>query len=315
MKNQRIISRRRFAMTAGTVTFGACSAGTLYAAGRKKTMIRLGGPVFEKHTSPDEWAQNVRKLGYRAAYCPIGTEAPDDEVQAYANAAKENDIVIAEVGAWSNPISPDDETRRKAMKLCQDRLALADRIGARCCVNISGSQGEKWDGHDAKNLTAETFDLIVEATREIIDAVKPTRSYYTLETMPWMYPDSPDSYLQLMQAIDRKSCAAHLDPVNLVCSPQRYYSNGALIRECFEKLGPFIRSCHAKDILLDERLTVHLDEVRPGEGGLDYRTFLTELSRLPDEVPLMLEHLPNADEYKQAATHVRAVTGELNLSI
>ena len=69
--------------------------------------------------------------------------------------------------------------------------------------------------------------MIVETIRSIIDAVKPTRTFFTLETMPWAYPDSPDTYLRLFKAIDRKQFAVHLDPVNLVCSPQRYYGNGA----------------------------------------------------------------------------------------
>jgi sugar phosphate isomerase/epimerase len=155
--------------------------------------------------------------------------------------------------------------------------------------------------------------MIVETTRSIIDAVKPTRTYFTLETMPWAYPDSADSYLRLLQAIDRERFAVHLDPVNLVCSPQRYYGSGKLIRECFEKLGPYIKSCHAKDILLQTKLTTHLDEVRPGQGGLDYATFLRELSKLPG-TPLMLEHLPNAEEYDKAAEHIRGVARELGLS-
>ena len=112
--------------------------------------------------------------------------------------------------------------------------------------------------------------MIVETTRSIIDAVKPKRTYYTLETMPWAYPDSPDSYLALLQAIDRERFAVHLDPVNLICSPQRYYSSGRLIRECFEKLGPHIKSCHAKDILLQTKLTTHpgRGSSRPGGPGL-----------------------------------------------
>ena len=73
---------------------------------------------------------------------------------------------------------------------------MADEIGARCCVNIAGSRGAKWDGPHPADLTPETFDLIVQSVREIIDAVKPTRAFYTLETMPWMYPDSADSYLR-----------------------------------------------------------------------------------------------------------------------
>ncbi len=255
----------------------------------------------------------VKKLGYSAAYCPVGAGAAGDVVKAYARAAEKANIIISEVGVWNNPISPDEKTRRTALEKCRTQLGLADRIGARCCVNISGSRGEQWDGPSPQNFTDETFDMIVETTRAIIDEVKPTRTYFTLETMPWAYPDSPDSYLRLLKAIDRKRFAVHLDPVNLVCSPQRYYGSGKLIRECFEKLGPYIKSCHAKDILLQTRLTTHLDEIRPGLGGLDYATFLRELSKIPD-IPLMLEHLKGAEEYQLAADYVRGVAKSIGLS-
>lgn len=275
--------------------------------------LRLGGPVFEKTRDPDSWVRAVKKLGYSAAYCPVGADAGDDTIKAYEQAAKKADLIIAEVGAWSNPISPDEATRKAALEKCRTQLSLADRIGARCCVNITGSRGPQWDGPSPENLTEETFDMIVETTRGIIDDVKPARTWFTLETMPWAYPDSADSYVRLIKAIDRDRFAVHLDPVNLVCSPQRYYGSGRMIRECFEKLGPYIKSCHAKDILLHPKLTTHLDEVRPGKGGLDYTAFLKELSGLPG-VPLMLEHLPNAEEYKQAADHIRSVARGLGLS-
>jgi len=275
--------------------------------------IRLGGPVLRKFDNPDVWTQAVKKLGYSAAYCPVGASASDDTVKDYAKAAKEANIVIAEVGAWSNPISPDDKTRREALAKCRRQLALADRIGANCCVNIAGSRGPRWDGPSAENFTNETFDIIVETTRAIIDDVKPKRTYFTLETMPWAYPDSPDSYLRLFEAIDRKRFAVHLDPVNLICSPQRYFASGKLIRECFKKLGPHIKSCHAKDIILSKKLTTHLDEIRPGLGGLDYAALLTELSKLPD-MPLMLEHLSGAENYRLAADHIRSVAAKIGVN-
>jgi sugar phosphate isomerase/epimerase len=279
----------------------------------KKSSVPLGGPVFEKYQDPAGWVAALKKLGYSAAYCPVGADASDDVVKAYEKAAKDANIIIAEVGVWNNPISADEKTRKEALEKCRRQLHLADRIGARCCVNIAGSRGELWDGPSEKNFTEETFNMIVETTRGIIDDVKPTRTYFTLETMPWAYPDSPDSYLRLFKAIDRKQFAVHLDPVNLVCSPQRYYGNGDLIRECFAKLGPYIKSCHGKDILLQTKLTTHLDEVRPGLGGLDYATFLKELSKRPG-VPLMLEHLPNAEEYRLAAEYVRSVGKKIGIS-
>lgn len=277
--------------------------------------MRLGGHLFGDCADPEKWVAEVGKHGYSAAYCPVDHTASDDTVQAYERAAHAADIVIAEVGAWSNPLSPNEETRRTALALCQSRLALADRIGARCCVNIAGSLSEQWDGPHPDNLTEATFDLIVETVRTIIDAIKPTRTVYTLETMQWMYPDSPDSYVRLIHAIDRKAFGVHFDPVNMVCSPQRYYGNGALIREFCQKLGPHIKSCHAKDISLAGKLTLHLDEVRPGLGALDYRTFVLKLDRLDPDTPLMVEHLATEEEYTKAADYIRSVATGVGVTI
>lgn len=318
MKNTRkFMSRRDFfkKTVVSTTLLASASAIKSSRAGAKNAPLRLGGPIFEKFNGPDAWAQGIKRLGYRAAYCPVSAKEKDDVINAYAKAARKVDIVIAEVGAWSNPISSDQNARRAALAKCRQQLALADRIGANCCVNISGSRNKKhWAGPHPDNLTKETFDLIVETTRAIIDDVKPTRTCFTLEAMPWAYPDSPDSYVRLIKAIDRKQFAVHLDPVNFVSSPQRYFRNAELIRDCFKKLGPHIKSCHAKDIILKENIyTPHLDEVRPGLGKLDYTVFLKELSRFPD-IPLMMEHLPNAEQYSLAADYIRSIAKKLRLS-
>ena len=148
--------------------------------------------------------------------------------------------------------------------------------------------------------------MIVETVRHIIDQVKPVNAFYTLEPMPYMVPDSPDAYLELIRAIDRKQFAAHLDPVNMISSPQRYFNNGAFLKECFAKLGPYIKSIHAKDITILPKLTVHLEERRPGLGTLDYTVFLQETARMRD-IPFMLEHLETQEDYKLAAEYVRKV--------
>jgi sugar phosphate isomerase/epimerase len=270
--------------------------------------VRLGGPLFGDLSNPDAWVAALQKEGYRAAYCPLVPGASTTEIEAYALAAKKADICIAEVGAWSNPISPDPEMARLAVKKCVDSLALAEAIGANCCVNISGSKNPRqWAGPHENNLTPATFDQIVEVTRQIINEVKPTRTYFTLELMPWSYPDSVDSYLRLLKAVDHKRFGVHLDPMNILASPQTFYANGTVIRDCFKRLGPHIRSCHGKDIVLKEDVyTPQLTECRPGLGKMDYRAFLTELSKLRD-IPLMMEHLKTAEEYQLAAAYIRSV--------
>ena len=310
--------KRRSFITLSASGLAAISvmASGLTASTTAQSKVRLGGPVFEKYNSPEEWVIALKKLGYRAAYCPVSPGADSALINAYKLSAAKNDIVIAEVGAWSNPISPDQDTAKKAMQKCIDSLALADEIGASCCVNVSGSRNLKhWAGPHKDNLTDATFDLIVETTRTIIDAVKPKQTYFTLECMPWAYPDSVDSYLKLIKAIDRKQFGVHLDPMNLITSPQIYYRNGEMIRDCFRKFGQHIRSCHAKDITLREDNSIpQFDEIVAGKGNLDYSVFLTELSKLKD-VPLMMEHLNTADEYAQAAAYIRKVGKMVNVEL
>ncbi|OIN98392.1 xylose isomerase [Candidatus Desantisbacteria bacterium CG_4_10_14_0_8_um_filter_48_22] len=280
--------------------------------------MRLGGPLFVEYSNPEGWVAAVMKYhGYSAAFCPLGTDQLKNTslVRNYEEAAKKADIVIAEMGAWSNPMSPDEKIRSEALKKCKESLALADEIGARCCVNIAGSRGQKWDGPCQEDLTDQTFEMIVDTVRGIIDDVKPRRAFYALETMQWMYPDSAECYIKLIRAIGRKQFGVHMDPVNLICSPQRYFGNAAVIRDCFKKLGPYIRSCHGKDIMLADRSTVHLDEVRPGTGGLDYGVFLQELAKLHPDTPLMLEHLAKEEEYAQAAEYVRSVAVQKSVKI
>jgi sugar phosphate isomerase/epimerase len=228
--------------------------------------------------------------------------------------ATEN-VVIAEVGAWKNLLDPDPVKRRENLDYVTQRCALADAIGARCCVDIAGSYNPStWYGPDPKNLSREFFDATVENCRHILDAVKPTRTRFTVEMMGWNLPDGPDAYLELIDAVDRKAFAVHLDVCNGINCPQRFYNNADFIRECFRKLGPFIISCHAKDLRWDVEMNVHFEEVVPGRGQLDYSTYLGELAKLGREVPLMLEHLRTAEEYDEGRLYIRNVGDRVGLT-
>lgn len=277
--------------------------------------MRLGSQLFGAAHTPELWVREVLKGGFRSAVCPELDAGDAAAVRAYMQAAEANDITISEVGAWSNPLSADDAVRREALSYCQERLALAETIGARCCVNIAGSRGEQWDGPHPDNFSDDTFALIVDTVREIIDAVRPQRTCFALETMPWVFPDSADTYLALLRAIDRPAFAVHFDPVNMISSPRTYYKNGELIRDFFAKLGPYIRNCHAKDIKLSGKLTVHLDEVVPGRGALDYRVFLSELHKLDPDTSLIIEHLHSPEEGEEAARHIRSIAADLAIPL
>jgi len=219
------------------------------------------------------------------------------------------------VGAWVNLLDPDTAKRRANLEYVTSRLALADAVGARCCVDIAGSYNpDYWYGAHPKNLSKEFFDATVENCRHLIDTVKPTRTRFTIEMMPWSVPNGPDSYLQLIKAVDRKAFGVHMDVCNAVNSPERFYNNGALIDELFNKLGPWIASCHAKDLAWIPEYNMHFQEVAPGRGVIDYKAYLRNLAALPVDAPLMLEHLKTAEEYDEGRAYIQRNAAEIGVT-
>jgi len=285
-------------------------------AGATGKAIRLGGPVFLKSEDPRELAREHRRLGYGAAYCPEAKVEDTARTREIEEAFAAENVVIAEVGAWVNMLDPDAEKRAKNLHYVAERLALAEAVGARCCPDIAGSYNAKvWYGPHPKNLSQEFFDATVENCRSVIDEVKPKRTKFTIEMMGRNLPDSPDSYLKLLRAVDRPAFAVHMDVCNGINSPEKFYRNSEFITECFRKLGPWIASCHAKDLQWIPELNVHFLEVIPGRGEMDYRTYLSEISRLPVDAPLMLEHLKTAEEYDEGKRYIMKVANEAGLSL
>ncbi|MGE5647390.1 MAG: sugar phosphate isomerase/epimerase family protein [Acidobacteriota bacterium] len=273
--------------------------------------VRLGGPVFLKTDDPRELAREHRRLGYSAAYCPDAKAEDAARLREIEKAFAAENVVIAEVGAWVNMLDPDAEKRRANLKQVASRLALAEGVGAHCCVDIAGSFNPKvWFGPHPKNLSREFFDATVEAARRVIDEVKPKRTRFALEMMGWCLPDGPDSYLELIKAVDRPAFGVHIDVCNVINSPSRFYYNRKVIAECFEKLGRWIVSCHAKDLAWKVEMNVHFVEVVPGRGELDYAEYLRRISRLPVDAPLMLEHLKTAEEYEEGKQYIQRVARE-----
>ncbi|MBR3469499.1 MAG: sugar phosphate isomerase/epimerase [Lachnospiraceae bacterium] len=269
--------------------------------------MRIGGGIEKAYHNPEEWMKFAKDLRYSAVLCPVDSSSDQATRREYLKAAREADLLIGEVGVWRNCLAKDEMTRKAAMDYAKAQLALADEMGANCCVNIIGSHSETaWDGFSAENYSDDFYALAVDSVREIIDAVKPTNTFYTIEPMPWVPPDSPEQYLKLIQDVDRKEFAVHLDFVNMINCPERFCKSTEFVKHCFDLLGPYIKSIHCKDSVMEQAYTAVIHETMPGKGTLDYKKILPLVENLGKDIPLFVEHLPDYETYRQAVAFVRA---------
>lgn len=236
--------------------------------------MKLGLSSPLEHKTPEEWAENMQKIGCQAVNFPVDYTAPKEVIQAYEQAAKDQGLVIAEVGAC-------------------------------CCVNVSGSKGARWDGAYKENLTKETWKDMVRSIQNIIDEADPQNTFYTIEPMPWMYPMGPDEYVKLIEDVDRKHFAVHMDVFNWIISPERYFYHEEFMEECFEKLGKYIKSCHLKDVLLRQEFTLQLQETACGKGGINLKKYKELIDSVNPDMPVILEHLGSDQEYLDSLKFIK----------
>lgn len=276
--------------------------------------MRLGGPVFGTTDDPQSLVDGHLENGFAAAFCPhIEDPVKLDEIK---HAFAEADIVLAEYGAYCiNILDTDDAVRARNVETICERLEFAERAGTLCCVMHGGSvETGGWGRANPENVSRTSFEKSVETVQRIIDTVKPARAKLVMETESHLLPDSPDVYLKLIEAVDRPSFGVHLDPVNLITSPRRFYHNAEFLHECFAKLGPYIVSCHAKDVEMVPHATVQINETYAGNGALDYGVYLWEIQKLDADVPLMIEHL-NEELMRIARDFIFDKAGEVGVPI
>lgn len=278
--------------------------------------MRLGAYVFG-YKNPEEWAQIHLNKDYGAAYWPfneIDYTADDATIQGYVDAAARHGLIIAEVGAWRNLFDANPKRREENMAYCIGQLQLADRVKAKCCVNITGSlHPTLWDGAHPENTSDRMFGQVVESIQHIIDTVKPRNTFYTVEPMPWMFPYDVDSLHRLIKAVNRSAFGVHVDMCNMVNSFEKVYATGELTRIFFREFAPLIKSVHAKDTVIGKNLTMCIHEAIPGQGIFDYEALLTECARLDADLPVLAEHLNNESEYDQATDYIKRKAEELGL--
>lgn len=270
----------------------------------ERIYMRLGISSSLSNLTPHEWAEKLSAIGCRSVVFPVDCNADSALIDEYVSEAASHDLLIAEVGIWRNALDSDPAKRKANLDYSVAQLQLADRIGARCAVNVAGALGPRWDGGYKENFSSQAWEMTVSMIQEVIDRAAPKRTVFTIESMPWMIPTGPEEYLKLIKAVNRDRFAVHLDIINMINCPQRYFFSDDFLDHCFELLGDKIVSCHLKDIRLLDEYTFRLEECACGDGTFNISKYISLASSFDADMPMIIEHLGSDEAYFESVAVV-----------
>jgi sugar phosphate isomerase/epimerase len=180
-----------------------------------------------------------------------------------------------------------------------DRLAGAFRVAAELgasgvisgCGSVSPAGG--YAPHPA-NRAPETRRRLVETLKAAGELAEQAGVDLVLEPHVLTALSSPEVVREIVDGAGSARVRVNIDLANLVGGLDVLWDSETLVVRVLDALADVAVSGHLKDVSVDDRFVLHLDEAVPGEGELDLVAFVRRFAaRLPGRY-LFLEHLPAA---------------------
>ncbi len=335
MNVANIVTRRK------ALALGAAAAGTLIGAagsalawmpGPKenvkrdltpgKTPIRLATGLARTGNEDFEvMAKRVRDGGYTAVVTSPDPwhGMPESEMAQVRAALKKYDVVVYEVGGYRNMLHTVEAERQKNLKHLARCIEAADKIGCPMVGTISGSRdpqnlrADNFAPHP-DNWTEATWKLLISGVRQVLKDTAGCKAVLGMEAQVTTNQDNPKAHRRLLDDVGDPRLKVNLDPTNMVHF-YNYYHTTDLVNECFDLLGEDIMGCHAKDTyIIPDQQTVHVQEVCPGRGVMDYETYLVRMSKMKWPRALLPEHIPG-DQYIEAKNYIEKVAAKVGVKL
>ncbi len=247
--------------------------------------------------------ETLDRFGASAIHAPHGYAAwSEDQCIAFGEKARSLGLVIGEAGYWENLLGANDDALASHIKQLRRMARNGDCMGVHCLVTLAGSfdttQGPASIHPD--NYTQKARERFREICLRIVDGLDLHTLRYAPE--PWhnSFYHQVNEIKAFLDSLSDTRIAFHLDQANLV-TQFSYMHTTELIRQTFQTLGDRIVSVHAKDLCWNAcRMFLHIDEVYPGDGALDYDEFMRQLAKQDINLPVFVEHFTAPEQFETA---------------
>ena len=263
----------------------------------------------------DETAKRIRAYGFDTVQLNLEFKDwrfDDDSSPAACQAVREtfrgNGLSIAAIAGYLNPIARDPARRRANLDRMKAMLERARDLGSPYVATETGSlhPHDDWAPHP-DNETPAAFDQTCAAAHELARHAAECGAVLLLEPSVGNVVDTPAKAQTLMREIGSPA-------LGLVADPANYVDDGNLARadevqrDMFARTAPYLKLAHAKDVrridgaprerhhhMGDPTLYGGMEYPSAGLGDLNYGLYLSLLKQHCPDIPLIVEHLEEAD--------------------
>ncbi|HSN76638.1 MAG TPA: sugar phosphate isomerase/epimerase family protein [Anaerolineae bacterium] len=196
-------------------------------------------------------------------------------------------------GPYPCIIAPDEDTRRAGVAQAREIVRLAARLGAPMAGVRPTSLNPRyeWAAHP-DNYTPETEERFYRSLMEILETAHEAGVGIVLETHQTTVLDSPQRIRRIIERTGSDRVRVNIDPANFVTDFRTAFNPAPMIHELFDVLGPYADTVHVKDIYLEDRFLVHINESVIGTGIMDLDTVLRRSQEILPDGYVVVEHLP-----------------------
>jgi sugar phosphate isomerase/epimerase len=263
--------------------------------------------------------QRVRSLGFSGIFTRFRKNDPHATSHAVAGdfrklLADEGLRLFQVTGYWQNLVTTDENIRKESVRTLQAALRLASWMGARGIDTGPGSMSPDgpWFPHP-DNWTATARKQLVKTLRECAPAAEDAGIYLSLEGHQLVTLESAEVTAAILDEVNSPWVRSDYDSANWITRDQVFNTTAALQHD-FDVLGRYIVSCHAKDIWIENRLALHLQDGCPGKGTMDFHTLFQQMEWLSPDYPVIVEGA-TAEEMPEVGRLFHQIAGELNIRV
>ncbi|MCX6045828.1 MAG: sugar phosphate isomerase/epimerase [Chloroflexi bacterium] len=241
-----------------------------------------------------EMCKRVRELGFSGIFTRFRKNDPRTASKAEANLVR--DMLAGEgvrlyqaTGFWQNMVTPDETHRKQAVQTVQAALRLAGWLGARGIDTGPGSMNPDgpWFPHP-DNWTETSRRQLVKTLNECKQAAEDAGVFLSLECHQLVTLKTPEIAREILDEVNSPWVRNDYDSANWI-TLETVFDTGAALNHHFDVMGKHIVSCHAKDINIENRLALHLQDGCPGKGLMDFKTLFRRMEALDPDYPVISE--------------------------